>query len=93
MRRRSKSNLELADSGQATAPFSEQSILETSASAVIEIIPQVMDSMRSSLRSHVGDQLTAPQFRCLAYISRNGGCTVSEVSSFMGVTNASASVH
>jgi DNA-binding MarR family transcriptional regulator len=82
----------LADSGPAAAMTAEPSILESSASAVIEIIPEVMDTMRASLRSHVGDQLTVPQFRCLAFISRHGGCSVSEVSSFMGVTKATASV-
>ncbi len=92
MRRRSKSNLNLADSVQALATIGEQSVLESSASAVIEVIPAVMDTMRASLRSHVGDQLTVPQFRCLAFISRHAGCTVSEVSAFMGVTKATASV-
>ncbi len=92
MRRRSISNTKIADSSHSLVAVREPSVLESSASAVIEIIPAVMDTMRASLRSHVGDQLTVPQFRCLAFISRHDGCSVSDLSAFMGVTKATASV-
>jgi DNA-binding MarR family transcriptional regulator len=97
MRQRSKNNLIVDGLNPLTnveqlVPVIKTDPLERCASAVIEIIPAVMDSMRSSLRSHVGDQLTVPQFRCLAFISRNAGCTVSEAACFMGVTKATASV-
>jgi DNA-binding MarR family transcriptional regulator len=92
MRQRSKNSLRLAEAKPSAQSAAQTNPLELSAAAVIEIIPAVMDSMRSSLRSHVGDQLTVPQFRCLAFISRHAGCTVSDVASFMGVTKATASV-
>jgi DNA-binding MarR family transcriptional regulator len=92
MRHRSKNAIGIVDSDLAIMPVSELSFLESTAGSVIETIPGVMDTMRSALRRHVGEQLTVPQFRCLAFISRHSGCTVSEVAGFMGVTKATASV-
>ena len=98
MRQRNKNTFSIADAELTNPPRERVAIapsdsaLESSAAALIDTIPGVMDTMRSSLRSHVGDQLTVPQFRCLAFIFRHGGCSVTEVSSFMGVTKATASV-
>jgi DNA-binding MarR family transcriptional regulator len=92
MRQRNKNILSLAGAHEASFGWEQTGALDSTAAAVIEVIPAVMDTMRTSLRSHVGDQLTVPQFRCLAFISRHGGTTVTEVSSFMGVTKATASV-
>jgi DNA-binding MarR family transcriptional regulator len=92
MRQRNKNTISLAEALDASYAWADPGALDSTAATVIEVIPAVMDTMRTSLRSHVGDQLTVPQFRCLAFISRHGGTTVTEVSSFMGVTKATASV-
>ena len=61
------------------------------AAAVLEVVPQVMNVVRSSMRRGVGDALSVPQFRCLGYISRNPATSISAVATFLGVTLATAS--
>jgi len=64
---------------------------EACAAQVIEVVPGVMDGMRFSMRRHIGDGLSVPQFRCLGYIGRTPGASVSDVAAFLGVTVATAS--
>lgn len=61
------------------------------AAAVLDVMPVVMDAMRSAMRHQVGEQLSVPQFRCLNFIARQPGCSVSAVAAFLGVTLATAS--
>lgn len=65
---------------------------EECASELLEVLPGVMNDMRQFMRGHVGDQLSVPQFRCLAFINRHGASSVTEVASFLGVTKPTASV-
>jgi DNA-binding MarR family transcriptional regulator len=58
---------------------------------VLEVMPSVMDLMRSAMRLHVGEQLSVPQFRCLNFIAREPGASVSAVAGFLGVTLPTAS--
>jgi DNA-binding MarR family transcriptional regulator len=69
-----------------SAPSTKQS-----ASEVLEVIPAVMDALRHAMRNHVGDQLSVPQFRCLQFIARQPGASVSAVAAFLGVTLPTAS--
>src|ERR1043165_5286455 len=62
-----------------------------SASQVLEVIPAVMDALRHAMRSHVGDQLSVPQFRCLQFIAHQPGASISAVAGFLGVTVPTAS--
>jgi DNA-binding MarR family transcriptional regulator len=55
-------------------------------------MPSVMDAMRSAMRLQVGDPLSVPQFRCLNFITRYPGSSVSAVAAFLGVTLPTASV-
>ena len=59
--------------------------------ATLEVVPAVMDMLRAAMRRHVGEQLSVPQFRCLNFISREPGCSISAVGSFLGVTVPTAS--
>lgn len=61
------------------------------ASAVLEVVPAVMDALRAAMRRNVGDQLSVPQFRCLNFIAMEPGCSVSAVAGFLGVTLPTAS--
>jgi DNA-binding MarR family transcriptional regulator len=61
------------------------------ADAVLAIMPAVMDAMRSAMRVHVGEQLSVPQFRCLNFIAKQPGCSVTAVAAFLGVTLPTAS--
>ena len=62
------------------------------AKAVLDVMPAVMDAMRSAMRLQEGDPLSVPQFRCLNFIARCPGSSVSAVASFLGVTLPTASV-
>ena len=59
--------------------------------ATLEIVPAVMDTLRAAMRRHVGEQSSVPQFRCLNFISREPGCSIGAVGSFLGVTMPTAS--
>ena len=61
------------------------------ADSVLDVMPAVMDAMRSAMRQQVGEQLSVPQFRCLNFIARQPGSSVSAVAAFLGVTVATAS--
>lgn len=54
-------------------------------------MPGLMDLMRAAMRRNIGETLSVPQFRCLGFVSRNAGCSVSDVAAFLGVTLATAS--
>lgn len=62
-----------------------------SATEVLEVVPAVMDALRHAMRSHVGEQLSVPQFRCLNFIAHQPGASVSAVAAFLGVTLPTAS--
>jgi DNA-binding MarR family transcriptional regulator len=61
------------------------------ADAVLDVMPAVMDALRGAMRQRVGDQLSVPQFRCLNFIARHPGSSVSAVAAFLGVTLPTAS--
>jgi DNA-binding MarR family transcriptional regulator len=61
------------------------------AAQLIADVPGVMDALRASMRSNIGDALSVPQFRCLGFIARNPACSVSDVAAFLGVTMPTAS--
>jgi DNA-binding MarR family transcriptional regulator len=63
----------------------------TCAAQLIAVVPGVMDALRASMRRNIGDALSVPQFRCLGFIARNPGCSVSDVATFLGVTMPTAS--
>ncbi len=61
------------------------------ASAVLEVVPSVMDSLRGAMRVQAGEQMSIPQFRCLNFIAGNPGCSVGAAAAFLGVTMPTAS--
>jgi len=61
------------------------------ATSVLEVVPLVMDTLRAAMRQNVGDQFSVPQFRCLNFIAREPGSSISAVASFLGVTLPTAS--
>jgi DNA-binding MarR family transcriptional regulator len=61
------------------------------AAEIIDVIPVVMNAVRTSMRNNIAEGLSIPQFRCLGYISRQPGSSVSDVAGFLGVTLATAS--
>ena len=61
------------------------------ADEVLDVLPDAMEVIRGGMRSQLDSRLSVPQFRCLNYIDRHPGCSVGEVSAFLGVTMPTAS--
>lgn len=61
------------------------------ATQVLDVMPAVMDALRSAMRGQAGEQLSVPQFRCLNFIAQRPGSSVSAVAGFLGVTLPTAS--
>jgi DNA-binding MarR family transcriptional regulator len=64
---------------------------EESARELLEVVPLVMREIRSQMRSRRSLELTIPQFRTLAFVNRNKGSSLYEVSDHMGLTPPSVS--
>ena len=73
------------------AQTSSEPRAEECAAAVLDTVPAVMDALRAATRQHVGEQMSVPQFRCLHFVSREPGCSISDVAAFLGVTLPTAS--
>ena len=54
---------------------------------IIEVVPRIMDLIRTQIRSYARDELTIPQFRVLNKLSRSP-LTHKEVADWMGITPA-----
>lgn len=59
--------------------------------SVLEVIPWVMRVLRKEFRSQRDPNLTLPEFRALAYINRNPGCSLNEVAEHIGLEAPSTS--
>lgn len=75
----------------ANAPERATAMSERCAAAVLDTVPSIMDALRGAMRRHVGEQLSVPQYRCLNFIAREPGTSLSAVAAFMGVTLPTAS--
>lgn len=58
---------------------------------MLDTVPALMDALRGSLRGQAVSDLSIPQFRCLAYVARNRGCSIGQVAAFLGVRMPTAS--
>ncbi|CAN5320971.1 hypothetical protein BH09PSE5_BH09PSE5_05950 [soil metagenome] len=61
------------------------------AADLVDALPLVMSSLRAGMRRNIADGLSVPQFRCLAFISRQPGASVTDITGFLGVTMATTS--
>jgi len=61
------------------------------AAEILRVVPDVMNAIRMGMRGHLDSGLSVPQFRCLGFVGRNAGCSISDVAAFLGVTLATAS--
>lgn len=75
----------------STTPAAPQALARACAEQVMDVVPGVMDALRAAMRLNVGDQLSVPQFRALAFIGRTPGASVGAVAGFLGVTMPTAS--
>jgi DNA-binding MarR family transcriptional regulator len=58
---------------------------------VLEVVPLVMRVIRAEMRSRRASDLSVPQFRTLAFLSRCEGASLSDVAEHIGLTLPSAS--
>ena len=65
---------------------------ETCARAILDTVPAIMQAIRVEMRLERMHDLSVPQFRTLAYIGRHPGCSLSDVTDFIGLTLPSMSV-
>lgn len=61
------------------------------ASALMDVVPLVMRTVRCEIRNHRPADLSVPQFRTLAYVSRREHASVSDVAEHLGLTLPSTS--
>ncbi|MGZ4915742.1 MAG: MarR family winged helix-turn-helix transcriptional regulator [Halobacteriota archaeon] len=64
---------------------------EDSARKLLELVPVIMQDIRSEMRSRRSSELTVPQFRVLAFVNRNEGPSLWEVAHHMGLTPSTTS--
>jgi MarR family transcriptional regulator for hemolysin len=65
--------------------------LEESARQLLEVVPLIMQDIRSEMRRRGSLDLSVPQFRVLAFVNRNEGTSLWEVARHMGLTPPSTS--
>ena len=56
------------------------------AHAIIEVVPPIVQALRVAMRAQRGHDLSVPQFRTLAFISRHPCCSLTAVAEFIGLT-------
>jgi len=61
------------------------------ATQVFEALPALMDALRRTLRRHVADGISVPQFRCLNFVAKRPARSLSELAELLGVTLPTAS--
>lgn len=59
---------------------------DESARELLEVVPLLMRTIRTEIRSHRGTDLSIPQFRTLAVLNYHPGASLSEISEHIGLT-------
>jgi DNA-binding MarR family transcriptional regulator len=59
---------------------------------LLEVVPQIMHIIRAEMRGHRSPDLSVPQFRVLAYLSRNPGSSLSAVAEHIGLSLPAMSI-
>ena len=73
------------------AKLTRDATAQSCARHLLETVPAVMRLVRTEVRREAGDVLSVPQFRALAFLGRNPDTSLSAVSDFIGVADATAS--
>lgn len=59
---------------------------------VLDVVPLVMRTIRTEMRSHRAADLSVPQFRVLVFLARADGASLSDVAAHLGLTPPTTSV-
>ncbi len=68
-----------------------QTLVDTGAREVLEVVPLIMRSIRAVFRAQRAADLSLPQFRALNYVNRQQGTSLSDVAEHLGLGLPSAS--
>jgi DNA-binding MarR family transcriptional regulator len=66
------------------------SLTNECAHEVLDVVPAIMRVIRAEMRRHRSSDLSVPQFRALAFINNNSGCSLITVAEHLGLTSPSA---
>jgi len=66
--------------------------IQSCARAILDATPAIVQAIRVEMRAERLHELSVPQFRTLAYIARQPGCSLSDAAEFIGMTLPSMSV-
>ena len=61
---------------------------DSCAAEILEVVPQVMRTIRGEMRQRRTSGLTVPQFRAMICINRQGQAALVEVAEYLGLTSA-----
>ncbi len=64
---------------------------QDTAQAVLDVVPAVMRTIRTEMRTHRGCDINVPQFRTLGYLNRYSGVSLSQLAEHIGLTLPSMS--
>lgn len=70
-----------------TAPAQAGALAEQ----VFDALPALMDALRRTMRRHVAEGLSVPQFRCLNFVAKRPGRSLGDLADLLGVTPPTAS--
>lgn len=71
--------------------FSQSPSSDECAQVVFEVVPQVMQKVRTEMRRRRGPEISVLQLRALGYLRRNPGATLSSLAEHVGLTLPSMS--
>lgn len=77
---------------QPAGPVPADVTPQVCARAVMEVVPLVIRFIRGEMRRQRAPNLSVPQFRVLAFLSRNPGACLFDVADHLGVARSTASI-
>ena len=63
-------------------------VLESCAAEILEVVPQVMRTIKNEMRQRRASGLSVPQFRAMIFINRQKQASLVEVAEYMVLTSA-----
>jgi DNA-binding MarR family transcriptional regulator len=67
-----------------------QASTESVARELLDVVPVIMRTIRTEMRSHRSNDLTVPLFRSLMFLERHPGVSLLDLSGHLGLTSPSA---
>jgi len=74
-----------------TNRLSDEPTIDECAHVVFDVVPQVMQKLRTEMRKRRGPEISVLQLRALSYLRRNPGATLSALAEYVGLTLPSMS--